>query len=113
MREKMSNTLTSVGYVIERICHIHTTKGVRQKDLSVKIAAFYSLIFDFLIFCPITPLGQLVWNLGNIGNKIALVAAVSAEIALLVSDLHPEADFGPYFDEDGYDNVGEPRGEDW
>lgn len=113
MKEKLGNTLTKAGYVLEHICHIHATKGIRQKDLNIKIAAFYALIFDFLVFCPTTPIGCFLWERGNMGNKVALVAAVSAEFTLLVSNLHPEADFGPYFDEDGYDEIGEPRGEDW
>ena len=113
MREKLSNTFTKAGYRVEKICHIHMTEKARKEDIAIKTAAFWSLIADFLIFAPILPLGQMIAEFWTVWNGLALVFAVAIEIAYLFADLHPEADFGPYFDEDGYDEIGEPRGEDW
>lgn len=103
--ETMSNALTRMGEFLEKILHIHKTKEAREQDLETKLGMIRLLIFEMLFTLPVTPDGETMWYWCSPGIKVTLIAATVVEGYMLFADLHPEADFGEFFDEDGYDAV--------
>ena len=105
--EEISSTLTMMGERVEKILHIHQTSLAREDDISTKLTMFWLLVTEVLFLLPITPIGKVFWSWCTAGIKFSGIVTTIAIVALLFKNLHPEADCGEFYDEDGYDNVKE------
>lgn len=107
--EKVSDALQKVGEALEKILHIHKTPEYRWEDLDTKLGMVRLFIFWFLILAPITPIGKEVFYWGSAGAQMLVLLLPIPMAALLFGNLHPEADYGEFYDEEGYDNVKEEK----
>lgn len=108
--EELSNKLTQMGEKLEKVFHIHQTRGcARAEDIDTKIGMLKCLAIWILFLAPITPIGRFLFSCAQEDIKLVIMMMPIPIVALLFANLHPETDYGDYYDEDGYDNVKEEK----
>lgn len=106
--EDLSNKLTLWGEKLEKALHIHQTRGrVRAEDIDTKVGMLICLAIWFLFLAPITPIGRLLFSWAQEDMQLLIMLMPIPVVALLFANLHPEVDYGDFYDEDSCDDVKE------